>query len=298
MNFNSALIGVLDEHGSSVLDEDEGFITCPGEDSHQRPTKPNDCRIFWNEDWWCASCFHGSCKKQCGALNHDLSRLQRNVGSGKPSKESVKAKKARHLTQIRLSKAVPDIICAHPWNYAQICSASPIQLAGAPEDHWRHMWGFYDDTDWVWAADEVWMSGKGHEGNIKPVGEWKNFDKCPGKYICPTIFNAGSTSRASAYVNRRKFLVVESDKLDRNSIGALFRWLNESLNLRLRAVVDTANKSLHGWFEFPDDELLAELEFALVHLGCDPALLKPSQPCRMPGAVRDGNYQRLIYLSC
>jgi len=59
--------------------------------------------------------------------------------------------------------------------------------------------------------------------------------------------------------------------------------------------VDTAGKSLHGWFDFPGDGCIPTLKEHLTALKCDPNMFRPSQPCRLPGALRDGKYQRLIY---
>jgi hypothetical protein len=38
------------------------------------------------------------------------------------------------------------------------------------------------------------------------------------------------------------------------------------------------------------------LKNILPNLGCDPALFKPSQPCRLPGARRGDKTQALLYL--
>jgi len=72
--------------------------------------------------------------------------------------------------------------------------------------------------------------------------------------------------------------------------------LKEEVKLNLRAIVDTAGKSLHGWFDYPADEIVADLKLVLPQLGCDPKLFTASQPVRLPGAVRNANYQRLVWL--
>jgi hypothetical protein len=95
----------------------------------------------------------------------------------------------------------------------------------------------------------------------------------------------------------RRFVVVESDLLSRDEVGAVFRYLIEC-GLKLVAVVDTAGKSLHGWFEFPEDEeVMNDLRLILPALKCDPKMLTPSQPARLPGAMRDGKRQKLIFLA-
>ncbi len=66
--------------------------------------------------------------------------------------------------------------------------------------------------------------------------------------------------------------------------------------MKLRCIVDTAGKSLHGWFDFPPEEELSDLRLILPELECDPKMFTSTQPCRLPSALRDGRHQRLIYL--
>jgi len=66
--------------------------------------------------------------------------------------------------------------------------------------------------------------------------------------------------------------------------------------MELHAIVDTAGKSLHGWFESPvKQEWENQLKAFLVPLGCDPATFKPSQPVRMAGAKREDKTQSLLW---
>ena len=76
----------------------------------------------------------------------------------------------------------------------------------------------------------------------------------------------------------------------------MFKWLKNLVQLKLCAIVDTAGKSLHAWFEYPTEDTVNELRIVLPELGCDPKLFTPSQPVRLPGAERDGKMQRLVYL--
>jgi hypothetical protein len=96
----------------------------------------------------------------------------------------------------------------------------------------------------------------------------------------------------------RRFLVVESDTLAKDQVGAVFKWLRDKVGLDLVAIVDTAGKSLHGWFRYPAHEFeVEELKLVLPALQCDPKLFTPSQPVRLPGALRDGKRQKLVYLA-
>jgi hypothetical protein len=102
-------------------------------------------------------------------------------------------------------------------------------------------------------------------------------------------------------VLQKKFLVIESDILNKSQMGSVIAWCRQFM--RLRAIVDTGGKSLHGWFDQPEPEIESELKLILPNLGrrgeqetLDSALFKPSQPCRLPGKTRGGKIQSLLYL--
>ncbi len=94
----------------------------------------------------------------------------------------------------------------------------------------------------------------------------------------------------------RHWLVVESDTLTKDQVGAVFLYLRRRLRYDLHCIVDTAGKSLHAWFSPPPSDLERNLKTGLVALGCDPKMFAIAQPCRVPGALRDGKVQRLIWL--
>lgn len=49
-------------------------------------------------------------------------------------------------------------------------------------------------------------------------------------------------------------------------------------------------------YKYPKKTVLDQLEIILPQLGCDKGLFRASQPCRIPGALRDEKYQRLVFL--
>ncbi len=150
--------------------------------------------------------------------------------------------------------------------------------------------------------DIIWIGELNHTG--KPLNR-KNFRERDywvdqldelSNYICPAVYTPDVYSRADSNVAVRKFLVVESDTLSRDQVGAVFRLLMHKLTLR--AVVDTGGKSLHGWFDCPNQDELADIKAFLPELGCDPKMFGASQPCRLAGRKREnGNWQRLVYLN-
>jgi len=84
--------------------------------------------------------------------------------------------------------------------------------------------------------------------------------------------------------------------MNKQRCAAVFRWMRERLGMQMVAIVDTGNKSLHGWFRHPGADVIGELVEILPHWGFDRALFKPCQPVRMPGFVRrfdDGRTPRM-----
>ena len=83
--------------------------------------------------------------------------------------------------------------------------------------------------------------------------------------------------------------MVESDTLTQDEVGAVFAYLNRRLQYTLHCIIDTAGKSLHGWFDAPRNKVLENrLKAGLEVFGCDPKVFTYSQPVRVPGAFRDG----------
>lgn len=155
----------------------------------------------------------------------------------------------------------------------------------------------FDLNDVIWIGME-WHSGKHHHRTrFRPVGNWLASKQFSGEFCSHCTFKPGTFSRSNDAVERRKFFVVESDTLGRNDIGAVFRWL-EANGLRLRAIVDSGKRSLHGWFDYPGNRHLDEWLAMLGGLKCDPATTRPSQPVRLPGIVRGSTkkLQRLLYI--
>ncbi len=249
-------------------------------------------------------CFHQSCAEE----RQNASRqLREALASGtvdpleKVSRaeriERQKQEMKKQMTELRAGSSLPQILKRYRWTYEEIKTGSPVQL---PEeevaDGWKRILGFFKPDDVVWIGDTFDSGKEEHQKNFRTVTQWLELDRVIGNFTCPATFKNDSFSRSNENVLHRRFLVVESDVLTKDQVGSVFRWLKDEVGLRLRAVVDTGGKSLHGWFEMPKKAAFDELQLILAQLGCDPGLFRPSQPCRMPGALRDGKYQTLIYL--
>jgi hypothetical protein len=274
-------------------------------------------------------CFHASCIAVVAEANR---RLRRELGAGPwelrlPDgralrsgdvlqsngavlpREAVKARawaEGRHAGEQLLLESLrvaadrfrSDLFEFFRWPMAQILEDSPLLVAErAAEDQFRTWLKLWPACSTVWIGD-VYSSGRAeHRTHFRPVADWYQIGPVMGNYTCGSAFKPGSYSRSNESLNGHRFLVVESDTLARDEVGAIFAYLNRRLHFTLHAIVDTAGKSLHGWFDAPRSKLLEErLKAALIAFGCDPKVFTYSQPVRVPGAFRDGRLQRLIWL--
>jgi hypothetical protein len=110
---------------------------------------------------------------------------------------------------------------------------------------------------------------------------------------------AGTINDAKATALLQRYELNEDDRQrNREACLAIIKWIADECRLTLRAVIDAGNKSVHGWFDRPDDKIVAELVAIAGGLGLDPATFRPSQPVRLPGWKREtGRHQRLLYLN-
>ncbi|HEY3899598.1 MAG TPA: hypothetical protein VGM54_13340 [Chthoniobacter sp.] len=282
-------------------DDHKGYCTCPGEDIHRGKTGKADC-IVYLDGAANIFCFHQSCVQErqeaARQLRAAIASGDFDGGSKVPARE-LKERKRRELQrlalEVRASFSLRTILKRYPWSYEEIKKDTPSAYS-AVADHWKDLLGLFKPGDVVWVGNTYDSGSSQHHAHFRTIEGWFNECRVLGQFTCPAVFKNASFSRSNDNVLHRRFLVVESDVLSKDQVGAIFRFLKEEVGLHLRAVVDSAGKSLHGWFDFPKKAVLEELEIILPHLGCDPGLFRASQPCRMPGALRDGKYQQLIYL--
>jgi hypothetical protein len=286
------------------VEDDKGYCRCPGHDQHGSKSGNTDCIVYLNG---AANifCFHDSCVEErqqaSKALRSALAKGEADPSvklSRKELSDHHRQEQKRRLLETRAATSLPLILKRYPWPLTEISENSPVTLnPGDVATGWKHIVGLYKADDILWIGD-TYSSGKPeHHVNFKRAEEWLQQPSIKGQLTCPATFKNDSHSRSNDNVLTRRFLVVESDVLTKDQAGAIFRWLKEEVGLNLRAVVDTAGKSLHGWFEFPKKAVFDELQIILPQLGCDPGLFRASQPCRIPGVLRGDKYQSLIYLS-
>ena len=283
----------------------KGYIECPGITAHNTVCSDRDCAVFIDRVPTIA-CFHQSCADEVEDANKKLRKAIREVearGDVEAKKYSMSAeqkawiaeKQRQQALRLRAASALPRIIKEHVWTPEQARSESPVVIPADPLDHWQLFLGLFQPDDIIWVGSTYDSGAPANSHHFQPVSKWREFSRAPFQFTCPSTFKPGSYSRSNDNVLVRRYLVVESDTLQKAEVLAVFKWMQ--LNFTLRAIVDTAGKSLHGWFDYPGEKQLAELKIMLPAMGCDPALFKPSQPCRVPGCWRDNKVQSLVWLA-
>jgi hypothetical protein len=181
---------------------------------------------------------------------------------------------------------------------AEIMESSPLLVADREaEDQFRTWLKLWPACSTVWIGD-VYSSGRPeHRTHFRPVAEWYQIGPVMGNYTCGSAFRRGTYSRSNENIEGQRFMVIESDTLSKDEVGAIFSYLRRRLRYDLHCIIDTGGKSLHAWFEAPPNKVFENrLKAGLEVFGCDPKVFTYSQPVRVPGAWREGRLQRLIWL--
>ena len=300
MNMNNSfdmhqVHATLQSLGVEILDADADLVRCPGEHLHTGPNNPRDCKVFGTPRKPMLRCFHSSCAAELDRINMLLRDGPVMTAPGNPAGHTPSAVSAP--APVVNPARINQVLAQHPWDYKAIDAACPQQVSQIPIDlNVRALLLLFYDEDVLWFGNTVYDSGRPHHSCcFRTKRAWWNYTRNFGNFTCPSTFRPGSFSRSTANVQDRRYLGVESDILSRNEVGSVFKWMQQQGHV-LRAVVDTAGKSLHGWFEFPGKSAIPQLKRDLVQLGCDPAMFGASQPCRLPGGLRNNKFQKLIYL--
>lgn len=215
----------------------------------------------------------------------------------------------------RIRREIPSILeefGSEDW-VADLWHGSPVRLE-APDRDWELFLDAVFPADAVVFVGDLANSGEGKgEGHFRRVDEWLEYPSLPGPRVSAATFLPGTIHRTKDRVASRPYLVIESDELigrkpvsaaecdqNKQATAALFHWLVKVVGMHLAAVIDTGNKSLHGWFRTPQTPgFLAQFESAAPALRLDRSLLRqPNAPVRLPGAIHEKSRRaaRLLYL--
>ena len=308
--------------------EVSGFCRCPGEALHTSRTGKKHCRVSI-DGAPTIFCFHNSCAGPVADSNLRLRRilgaspwemklpggrilrsgdilqpagavLRREVVLATARAERRDPGEALVLETLRAlaERFKPQLFDLFRWPMAAILADSPLQVAERDaEDQFRTWLRLWPACSTIWIGD-VYDSGKPrHATHFRPVSDWYQIGPVMGNFTCGSSFKPGCHSRCNENLHGQRFMVIESDTLAKDDMGAIFTYLRRRLRYQLHCIVDTAGKSLHAWFDAPDTKLAENrLKAALTVFGCDPKLFTYSQPVRVPGAYREGKLQRLVWL--
>lgn len=268
---------------------------------HTHRTASRDCSLHL-DGAPTVHCFHTSC---AGAIEDANLRLRQAIGAAERGdnhatgsiRPRLTPEQKEHIRQKRIANALQARSAASLDTIKRDWSWIPERLVHDPEQGWRYLFTLFQPDDVLWIGDTYDTGKPAHRRHFATPSQWAEVLINRGvqwPLTCPSAFKPGTFSRCNEAVQSRRYLVVESDVLTKPEILAVFRWCRQFM--RLRAIVDTAGRSLHGWFDYPAPDVIAELKLILPNLGCDPALFKPAQPCRLPGAPRNGRIQSLVWL--
>ena len=312
-----SILGAIDWQDGTT-----GFCRCPGEARHTHPTHNHDCRVTL-DGTPTVYCFHTSCFGDVEAANKALRSAVGRASNGakaelnltEPTPEEREHRRQRIFRErlkARAAAGLREILKVLEFGTADFWETSPVRLLDDPSNDWRLLLQLFEPADVLWIGGKYDSCGddapeskrESCRRHFRPVGDWLREPNAPEQFICPCIFRSGTNSRCTDAVTQRRFLVIESDSLSKDEMATVINWCRRFM--RLRAIVDTGNRSLHGWFDAPPPEIEAELKIILPNLGreaedkptLDPALFKLAQPCRLPGAWRQPGKvrQALLYL--
>ena len=219
---------LLEASGCRIIDLEQGFVSCPGRHWHTTANADADCKLFYNDDGsFRLHCHHTSCRERVDFANRCLAAFHEQETTKQGPTRIPAPKQQQQIEQIRR-----ELLDKFAWPYDKIIADSDEAIQVPVEQHHLLVLGLFNDDDVVWCGRDVWDTGSPkHACRFRLVKEWFTEPSCPGQFIAPSTFKLGTYSRAAVNVLHRRFLVIESDTLGRDEIGAVFRWLDVSVGL-------------------------------------------------------------------
>lgn len=278
-----------------------GYITCPGDERHSQPSKPRDCALYLDKVPT-IFCLHTQCKSEIKAANVNLrDALRGNTWKPKQltseDKERIWLRQDMERQARRLARNKEWVLESYRWPLSDIVADSaPVS------DEWHQFLNIWKEGDTMWCGEPTHSGQFAHSDHFRTMGFWKGHNVTPHHYVCGSAFRSGSYSRTKDSLAARRFLIVECDTLHENPVtnkdlsGAVLNYTRQQ-GWTLRAIIDSGNKSIHGWFDYPGEEQERWATIVLPALGVDTATLRSTQPVRAPGIAREnGQLQKLIWI--
>lgn len=284
----------------------KGFLPCPGRHLHTHHTGKKDTAIYL-EGAPTIFCFHEKCRDVVKEANDNLRGALRAAGFAPPPmtqdrRDYIVLAEHRQKVYDRLLANREFIFEEYKWDVKDITESGFGYRVGYRVGSRTFIERMFHPTDIIWLGDPH-NTGPWYENHFQTrnafLGQTRNAFlggaralSAYGNFICPNPIKPKANSRSVENLAMRRYFVIECDKahpnpdINRDRCGAVFKYLSVvQPELHLRAIVDSGNKSLHGWYEY-DEPLYNWCRIVLPALGADPATMRLSQPVRMPGADR------------
>lgn len=308
---NPSFTPVLDTLFGDTLDWDENnpevaYIPCPGRDKHTHRNGRKDCRVYLDGTPH-VYCVHQSCEEATRELTENIRGALRAAGWEAPkatpeAKAKARAKDNNRRTYERVKANRDFVFEEFSWNLTQHANVSEIMT----DAYHLFLQEMFEPNDILWCG-QPWHVGDKHKDKFQRMSDRLKLPPIPRQeFICANPILPDAHVRNFSNLAARKYFIIEGDTcaegaaLNKLRCGAIFRYaMRMKPQLKLRAVVDSGNKSLHGWFEWAGEEVHNWCRAVLPALGADAATMRLSQPVRCPGALRNDTRkeQRLLWIS-
>jgi hypothetical protein len=265
--------------------ESRGYIVCPLRHLHTTANGVRDTFLYL-EGFPHIHCLHESCHDELREINRFL-RIQL-TGKSTVTTDFARSQNYGMAEALRKNR---DMVLE---KYTPKVRELPRYVGPSVEWFLEHM---FEPTDFIWIGQPE-MTGSYWPHNFQMVKHWEAKPPSPAfKFICPNPIMG--CDRKNENVAEYRHLVLESDTLTMLESRAMFEAVEDIFLLKLKAIVFSGNKSLHGWFAHPGLPWLALHQPVLVALGFDPKVMIPSQCVRLPGTVnpKTGKMQSLLWIN-
>jgi hypothetical protein len=272
-----------------------GFLRCPGEHLHTTKTGPQDTVIHL-DGVPTIYCFHEHCAEIISDANYIL---RDNLAPMTHEQREESEQKNRRYRQIaRAAEIVSENLYRTEIFWPEIFD-KPI----GPNESFEMFLTIWSSDSLIWLGD-VWDTGpiKGN-GHFNSIDAWKRsmLNLYANRFTTASTFIPGTVDRIVSRVDTTPFKIVEFDSLspdiatNRQLGAARLKYLANYLDLVM--IVDSGNKSLHGWFR-NNSKFDEEMAFFCKLLGADTKSMRPAQAVRLPGARREnGKVQSILWMS-
>jgi hypothetical protein len=265
-----ANFGEIDWHDATT-----GYLTCPGQHLHTTKDGHRDCQVKI-DGIPTVYCQHQSCKSFIEDANRELRERMttyQKLGMLTEDKQSYtpnnRVEQFAHIEDFgaQILNEVRNV--KHEGALQLLIQSSPVRIPNDRGEQFKLFMSLFPENDVIWIGNKEDSGLPRHRENFKSAEAWASDGALKFPLICTSSFAPGSFSRSTKNVTQRNLFVFECDKADltlaeklasrqilddadklRNKeiSVALIRRLQTDLKLKLVAVVDSGNKSLHAYF--------------------------------------------------